>query len=298
MEFETETKRSHGGSIKKHRILLIGVCVCVVIACVFAFFALRRDIFYRLQTEVQAVFAPSFDLPNANTETVQMTLTELQNDPRVTFDQSMLLINDEHMLTDGFQADVTAYGDSDVLMNACMHDAYRALAEHIGQAFDEKLLVRSAYRSMQEQEEELEADSEHATQVGASEHQAGLALDVYIPYYAGKAFLKTEVGRYVNSHCHKYGFIIRYPSYGEDSTGIPFEPWHLRYVGQPHAQIMAEHYLTLEEYICSLEYGKLYAYQTYVISRQSGAEFAVPRDFRSATISPDHTGAYILTFFI
>lgn len=281
---------------KKYRFLYLCVGILFIIVCTIAFFAWRQDIYYRLKTDVQAVFAPSFDLQASDAETEMMTLTELQNDPRVTFDQSMLLINGEHLLTDDFEAEVTAYGDSDVLMNVCMHDAYRALAEHIAQTFDQKLFVRSAYRSMQEQADELEADSEHATQVGASEHQAGLALDVYIPYYAGKAFLKTEVGRYVNSHCHEYGFIIRYPSYGDDSTGIPFEPWHLRYVGKPHAEIMAEHYLTLEEYIGSMEHGKLYAYQAYAISRQSGDTFEIPKEFKAAVISKDNSGGYILTF--
>ncbi len=283
---------------KKYRFLFLCAGILFLIVYTSAFFVWRQDIYYRLKSNVQAVFASSFDLQTSDAETVQMTLAELQNDSRVTFDQSLLLINNEYMLTDGFEAEVAAYGDSDVLMNVCMHDAYRALAEHIAQTFDQKLFVRSAYRSIQEQQEELEADSEHATQVGASEHQAGLALDVYVPYYAGKAFLKTEVGRYVNSHCHEYGFIIRYPSYGEDSTGIPFEPWHLRYVGFPHAEIITKHYLTLEEYIGSMEHGKLYSYQTYIISRQSGTEFVVPHEFRSATISPDHMGAYILTFFI
>ena len=32
-------------------------------------------------------------------------------------------------------------------------------------------------------------------------------------------------------------------------TGIAHEPWHFRYVGHPHARIMAEYGLCLEEYI-------------------------------------------------
>ena len=280
------------------RVLIPLTAVLVLLCGVMIFFAVRRDITYRIKTDLKAAFAPSFALQEVETETIQVSLAELQADSRVHFDQSMMLISDRYLLTEDFSADVSTYGDSDVLMNTCIHDAYRALAEHIAKAFDQKLYVRSAFRTPEEQLEEEHANADTATKVGASEHQAGLALDVYVPYYAGKAFLKTEVGRYVNSYCHEYGFIIRYPSYGTSETGIPYEPWHLRYVGFPHAEIIAKHYLTLEEYIGSMEHGKLYAYQTYVISRQSGTEFAVPREFRSATISPDHTGAYILTFFI
>ncbi len=32
-------------------------------------------------------------------------------------------------------------------------------------------------------------------------------------------------------------------------TGIAWEPWHFRYVGTPHAQIMEDRGLVLEEYI-------------------------------------------------
>ena len=43
-------------------------------------------------------------------------------------------------------------------------------------------------------------------------------------------------------------FIERYPAGKEGITGTAQEPWHLRYVGMPHGEIMAEQGLTLEEY--------------------------------------------------
>ncbi len=46
----------------------------------------------------------------------------------------------------------------------------------------------------------------------------------------------------------KYGFILRYPAGKEHITGIGHEPWHFRYVGVPHAEIMASEGLTLVEY--------------------------------------------------
>ena len=48
------------------------------------------------------------------------------------------------------------------------------------------------------------------------------------------------------------GFIERYPRGKEAVTGIAHEPWHFRYVGCPHAGIMAAHGFTLEEYIAFL----------------------------------------------
>ena len=49
-----------------------------------------------------------------------------------------------------------------------------------------------------------------------------------------------------------YGFILRYPAGKEAVTGIAHEPWHFRYVGAPHARIMTDLGLTLEEYVVLL----------------------------------------------
>ncbi|HWQ78566.1 MAG TPA: D-alanyl-D-alanine carboxypeptidase family protein, partial [Anaerovoracaceae bacterium] len=46
----------------------------------------------------------------------------------------------------------------------------------------------------------------------------------------------------------QYGFIERYPAGRERVTHIAHEPWHFRYVGYPHSELMTEKALTLEEY--------------------------------------------------
>ena len=50
-----------------------------------------------------------------------------------------------------------------------------------------------------------------AAKVGYSEHETGLALDLYVHTLAQKNFIKSQVGKWVNSNAHKYAFIIRYP---------------------------------------------------------------------------------------
>ena len=45
-----------------------------------------------------------------------------------------------------------------------------------------------------------------------------------------------------------YGFILRYTKEKEAITGISEEPWHFRYVGVPHARIITDRGLCLEEY--------------------------------------------------
>ena len=47
----------------------------------------------------------------------------------------------------------------------------------------------------------------------------------------------------------RYGFIHRYPNGKSDVTGIIYEPWHYRYVGNDAAQEIFNRGITLEEYL-------------------------------------------------
>lgn len=120
----------------------------------------------------------------------------------------------------------------------------------------------SGWRSQREQieiyEDSLKENGEAFTRKyvawpGCSEHQTGLAIDVG---------LKTEHMDFIRPEfpwegvcgtfrrlAPKYGFVQRYTKEKEALTGISEEPWHFRYVGCPHAQIMTERGLCLEEYI-------------------------------------------------
>lgn len=232
------------------------------------------------------------------TDLVPYSLSELMESGSVVFNQSLILINGENLLANDFQPDIVEYKDTGVMMNRCVPDAYQAVSAAVAEMYDEKLYISSDYRTEEEQEELHKEDKLTAAQPGSSEHEAGLALDVYVPYYAGFGFIKSKAGRYVNEACWKYGFIIRYPSFGESETGIPFEPWHLRYVGEPHAKIIYNNHLTLEEYIQSLHMGVWYETDGYILSRQqvnADGNLLLPNDFGKATISPDNTGCYVIT---
>lgn len=90
-----------------------------------------------------------------------------------------------------------------------------------------------------------------SAQPGMSEHQTGLAIDVScatVNFELNENFGNTPEGKWLNSHCHEYGFIIRYPQGKEHITGYSYEPWHLRYVGIEVATKMYENHLVLEEY--------------------------------------------------
>ncbi len=89
---------------------------------------------------------------------------------------------------------------------------------------------------------------------GASEHQAGLALDITSNTYTTltEGFADTPAGKWLAEHSYEYGFLLRYPDGKEDITGITFEPWHFRYVGKTAAKYMYDNELTLEEFTALL----------------------------------------------
>jgi len=87
---------------------------------------------------------------------------------------------------------------------------------------------------------------------GGSEHHTGLAVDLAV-WHADRGtsadFTPDGDRLWIYENCASYGFILRYPEGKEHITGIAAESWHFRYVGIPHAEIMAANGWALEEYI-------------------------------------------------
>lgn len=214
----------------------------------------------------------------------------------IVVNDSLFLINNERPVPEDHVFSIGNYKETDVPMNRAMHEDYSRLSAAVKEETDDNLYVMSSYRSFDDQRVLFEEDPTVAAEPGRSEHHSGLALDVYVFEYAGAGFLKSDAGKFVNEHCYEYGFIIRYPKGKEDVTGFPYEPWHIRYVGQPHARYITLNQLTLEEYIERLEPGEFYRYDGYVVSRQPGPDLWVPEDASEITVSEDNTGCYVITF--
>ncbi|EXM37732.1 MAG: M15 family metallopeptidase [Ruminococcus sp.] len=86
---------------------------------------------------------------------------------------------------------------------------------------------------------------------GCSEHGTGLAADLGT---AGADdidpnFHKTAAGKWLSQNAGKFGFILRYPRMKEHITGIDFEPWHYRYVGDKSAELITASGICLEEFL-------------------------------------------------
>lgn len=92
--------------------------------------------------------------------------------------------------------------------------------------------------------------SQTVTIPGASEHQIGLALDIFSDTYTSldEGFGETAAGKWLAEHSCEYGFILRYPEGKEYITSIEYEPWHFRYVGKEAATIIMKENICLEEF--------------------------------------------------
>ncbi len=213
----------------------------------------------------------------------------------IIVNESLFLINSNRPVSKDRVFSIGYYKTTDVMMNRAMHEDYSRLSAAVKSETGDHLYVMSSYRSFDDQRVLFEADPMIAAEPGKSEHHSGLALDVYVFEFAGAGFLKSDAGKFVNEHCYEYGFIIRYPKGKEDMTGIPYEPWHIRYVGQPHARYIALNRLTLEEYIERLGVDKFFIFEGWVISRQAGPELRIPLNATEIMVSEDNTGYYIIT---
>ena len=89
---------------------------------------------------------------------------------------------------------------------------------------------------------------------GTSEHQLGLAVDIIDTQIWDLVEAQENLPgqKWLMEHCWEYGFVLRYPKDGRESTGIIYEPWHYRYVGKELAAELHELGLTVEQYLDSL----------------------------------------------
>lgn len=119
------------------------------------------------------------------------------------------------------------------------------------------VIAMSGYRSYNYQvnlynkyvkEDGAEAADTYSGRPGHSEHQTGLAVDVYNKKTLYTNFEQTKEFIWMQNHAHEYGFILRFPKGKENETGYEYESWHYRYVGLEIAKYIHDNKITLEEY--------------------------------------------------
>ncbi|MDD6756504.1 MAG: M15 family metallopeptidase [bacterium] len=93
-----------------------------------------------------------------------------------------------------------------------------------------------------------DAADAYSARPGFSEHQTGLAVDIYNKELPYTSFEETKEFEWMQKNAYKYGFILRFPKDKVNITGYQYEAWHYRYVGKKAAKYIHDHNITLEEY--------------------------------------------------
>ena len=178
---------------------------------------------------------------------------------------ALLLVNAAHPLPDSAPPELAGTGPRwpEVKLERRAAGLLRACIRAVGG--QDVIVPVSGWRSRAEQQaiwdETLKTEGEpftrqYVARPGCSEHETGLAIDL------GRAaetidFIRPDFPAYgvwgaFRQRAAEFGFVLRYPAGKEAVTGIAHEPWHFRYVGIPHAAVMAERGLVLEEYLALL----------------------------------------------
>lgn len=180
--------------------------------------------------------------------------------------KNLVLVNAAHALEeepDAGELEAVHKENPAVLLKREAAEQLRGLLDAVDR--DGEIVLVSGYRSRAEQEK-IFADSlrengrsfteTYVAPPDHSEHQTGLAIDLGKRQetidFIRPEFPKDGVFSAFRKRAPEYGFVERYPAGKEQVTGIGAEPWHFRYVGCPHARIMTERHLVLEEYLDSL----------------------------------------------
>lgn len=183
---------------------------------------------------------------------------------------ALLLVNGENPLSEDFTVpeltqlknnhaiDSRVYPDLQRMMDAARAAGYQPLICSSYRTWDkqEQLFAAKTQFYLDQGYSQAKAEEQAATWVarpGTSEHQAGLAVDIVDTDYQllDQAQENRPVQQWLMAHCAEYGFILRYPTDKSDLTGVNYEPWHYRYVGQAVAKEIMEQGICLEEYLAA-----------------------------------------------
>ncbi len=172
----------------------------------------------------------------------------------VFLDDYTVLVNKYHSLGDYEPSDLEPLSyDSKYKLRKEARDAFEKLvsgAELDGvhlrpySAYRSYAYQSSIYNTYVNRDGQYMADT-YSARPGHSEHQTGLAVDVWS---IGCNYIKEEDAKWLRENSYQYGFIVRYTKENKEITGYIEEPWHLRYLGVSIATDVVDKNLTYDAY--------------------------------------------------
>ena len=255
MDYERERRRQKRyREAMRNRIIAAVLLAGIIVGAIFIIKGCKKD------------DAPADDAQNTN-QSVDNVGDTTTPDNVIVDDELLTLVNpwnplpddwtvDLVTLDDGHRVDSRCYEAYMEMINACKAAGYSPVncssyrAQETQQSlYDNKVARLEAAGRTHEQA--LEEAGTVVAVPGTSEHQLGLAVDIVDVNNQNltEEQEKTPTQKWLMANSWRYGFIHRYPNSKSDVTGIIYEPWHYRYVGNDAAQEIFNRGITLEEYL-------------------------------------------------
>ena len=171
----------------------------------------------------------------------------------------LLLVNEWNAIPDDFTIETAPVENGYVADERIVEPLKQMLADCRAAGYSVTIVSTFRTRETQQYLYDHTANKADTAIPGHSEHECGLAVDVIDSGSLGwgdpliDAQEDMPAQKWLMEHCWEYGFILRYPKDKEEITGIIYEPWHYRYVGREHAEIIMKNGLCLEEYLRDME---------------------------------------------
>ena len=198
---------------------------------------------------------------------------ETESELRDDYNPYMVLINKTHKLPEGWEnvVDIITVENSlgeEHQIEAKTYEAYCGLRDELLNEYGIQIELDSVFRTNTDQQETYDyfRDTEgeeyakkYIAEPNHSEHQTGLAVDIFIIKDGEEIrdnedmIADTEDFDAIHELLPKYGFILRYPLGKDYSTGYAYEPWHFRYIDNAvAAKAITVTGVTFEEYLSEI----------------------------------------------
>ena len=253
----------------------------------------EEDVFFTVLMDSSDIYRGSLLLINAD------------HPYEIPDDAGLIVINDDKTMTYRISSpNLLLYSGAMQALNDMMDVFY----EETGR---DNVTVTSAFRDNKRQQEILDDYTARmgrkealrwAALPGHSEHHAGLAVDFGL-FSSGevRTFRGTGVYSWFGENAHRFGFLLRYPENKTEITGAAYEPWHFRFVGEPHSYFIYQRGFVLEEYIefirsfsADNSFTDIYNEIIYEVYYTQDLEIVIPDD-SEPTISGNNIDGFIVT---
>ncbi len=228
----------------------------------------------------------------------------------ITYNNALYILNDRYFIhNEDFSllletTDIDGYGSVTMVRGAA--DALRILLDTAEKETGERFSLAESYVDGADTSADHGNDCYLYDYYDTSEHITGTSVDLLVPGEDYRTYMRSDLAKWLQDNAWRFGFVIRYPFWEGEWTGVFFQPWHIHYVGQAHAALLYKSRMPLEEYVDTVYDAKRRYYfidytdvptqstTRYVVFRQTKTEGTVyiPDTLTDVTVSYDNTYGY------